>query len=184
MNMNARVKSREVIILLYLCGQVNCLFVQKPVANSFLSRARRANAGLEELLGNDLQRECFEETCSKEEAREFFKDDQKTEDFWKRYKGSPMLENVPEEHGDHTKLALNSTLSTNTTEGGGGPTVSPPLEQAFSWSECDVKSILTLGRQILEMQEQVIECRRKLIDHKERLVNKVQNLLHHSAWSH
>ncbi|XP_055511046.1 coagulation factor X-like [Leucoraja erinacea] len=181
MNMNSRVKSREVIVLLYLCGQVNCLFVQKPVANSFLSRVRRANAGLEEILGNNLARECFKETCSKEEAREVFEDDQKTENFWKWYKGSPLVENVPDEHGAHAKPALNSTLSTNTTEEGGGPTVSPPPERAFSCSERDVKFILALGKQVLEMQEQDIEYRRKRIDHKERLLNTVQEFLHDSA---
>ncbi|XP_055511036.1 UPF0739 protein C1orf74 homolog isoform X1 [Leucoraja erinacea] len=101
--------------------------------------------------------------------------------FWKRYKGSQLPENVPGEHGPHAKPALNSTLSTNTTEAGGGPTVSPPLERAFSCSKRDVKFILTLGKQVLEMQEQDIEYRRKRIEHKSRLLNTIQKFLQGSA---
>ncbi|KAJ8397241.1 hypothetical protein AAFF_G00440750 [Aldrovandia affinis] len=42
-------------------------------------RARRANYFLEEMLPGDLERECYEETCSQEEAAEIFKTTEKTQ---------------------------------------------------------------------------------------------------------
>lgn len=43
------------------------------------ARGRRANAfALEELLPGDLERECYEETCSQEEANEIFHSKEKT----------------------------------------------------------------------------------------------------------
>ncbi|XP_055511037.1 UPF0739 protein C1orf74 homolog isoform X2 [Leucoraja erinacea] len=69
-----QVEAQVDIIWKHLKSQCLC---RSPVANSFLSRVRRANAGLEELLGSNLERECFEEICSKEEALEHFEDDQK-----------------------------------------------------------------------------------------------------------
>lgn len=48
-------------------------------ADSILQRHRRANTGMfEELREGDLERECLEEPCDLEEAREFFEDDEKT----------------------------------------------------------------------------------------------------------
>lgn len=41
-------------------------------ASQFLSRHRRANAMFEESRKGNLERECIEELCSKEEAREIF----------------------------------------------------------------------------------------------------------------
>ncbi|XP_078276379.1 uncharacterized protein LOC144605172 [Rhinoraja longicauda] len=130
--MNARLKSREVLILLSLCGQVNSLFLRKPLASSFLSRPRRANVGLEELIANNLRRECMEETCSKEEASEWFKDEQTTEVFWKEYKGSSLRANASEGHGAHAKPELNTTLPTHTTDGGDGLNLSALLEWGSS----------------------------------------------------
>ncbi|XP_054481322.1 coagulation factor IXb isoform X2 [Anoplopoma fimbria] len=48
-----------------------------------LRRLRRHNSGLEEIIQKaNLERECKEETCSFEEAREVFEDDDKTMAFW------------------------------------------------------------------------------------------------------
>lgn len=48
-------------------------------ADSILQRRRRANTGvLEEVWEGDLERECYEEPCDLEEAREIFEDDEKT----------------------------------------------------------------------------------------------------------
>lgn len=45
----------------------------------FLSRRRRANSFLmEEMLPGNLERECYEETCSQEEAAEIFQSKEKT----------------------------------------------------------------------------------------------------------
>ncbi|XP_006639368.1 growth arrest-specific protein 6 [Lepisosteus oculatus] len=54
-------------------------------ANQFLSRHRRANHVFEETKQGHLERECVEETCSKEEAREVFENDPETEYFFPKY---------------------------------------------------------------------------------------------------
>ena len=53
--------------------------MSQQAANKVLIRQRRYNSGLEEALHRDnLERECREETCNMEEAREVFEDDEKT----------------------------------------------------------------------------------------------------------
>lgn len=56
------------------------VFVSQQVASGVLIRQRRYNSGkLEEVLYKDnLERECREETCTMEEARECFEDNEKT----------------------------------------------------------------------------------------------------------
>uniref|UniRef100_A0A8C3SWS1 coagulation factor Xa n=1 Tax=Chelydra serpentina TaxID=8475 RepID=A0A8C3SWS1_CHESE len=54
------------------------VFLQEENANKFLGRTKRANSFLEELKKGNIERECYEERCSKEEAREAFEDTQKT----------------------------------------------------------------------------------------------------------
>ncbi|XP_062922480.1 vitamin K-dependent protein Z-like [Mobula hypostoma] len=64
------------IILLFLTGcHTNDVFLQKPSALQLLSQVQRES----------LERECVEETCSKEEIQEVLEDDSKTEFFWKLY---------------------------------------------------------------------------------------------------
>lgn len=48
------------------------VFVSRPEASVFLHRSRRANFLFEELKRGNLERECLEEKCSYEEAREIF----------------------------------------------------------------------------------------------------------------
>ncbi|XP_028811104.1 protein Z, vitamin K-dependent plasma glycoprotein b [Denticeps clupeoides] len=70
--------------------------VFKPQAEAavFL-RSKRANTFFfEELLQGNLERECMEERCNKEEAREYFEDRQKTVAFWTVYiDGNQCLSN-------------------------------------------------------------------------------------------
>lgn len=54
------------------------MFLDKDDASSVLQRVRRANSFLEEMKGGNLERECIEEICDYEEAREVFEDDTKT----------------------------------------------------------------------------------------------------------
>lgn len=57
------------------------MFVDQPSAGQILrssSRRRRANSVLEEMLPGDLERECYEESCSQEEAAEIFQTREKT----------------------------------------------------------------------------------------------------------
>lgn len=56
------------------------MFVSQQSANTVLHRLRRYNSGhLEEMMQKDnLERECKEELCNIEEAREVFENDEKT----------------------------------------------------------------------------------------------------------
>uniref|UniRef100_A0A3Q0RG88 Zmp:0000001329 n=1 Tax=Amphilophus citrinellus TaxID=61819 RepID=A0A3Q0RG88_AMPCI len=60
-----------------------------PTAGQILrssSRRRRANSHLlEEMLPGNLERECYEERCSLEEATEIFQTQEKTMEFWYKY---------------------------------------------------------------------------------------------------
>ncbi|XP_078054054.1 coagulation factor X-like [Mustelus asterias] len=88
------------IISLFLFGcQANDLFLQKPDAARFLSRFRRANYLFEEAKGGNLERECLEETCSREEVREIFEDDTNTDLFWAFYAGTSDCDLSPCENG-------------------------------------------------------------------------------------
>ncbi|XP_069613631.1 growth arrest-specific protein 6 isoform X2 [Ranitomeya imitator] len=60
--------------------------LQANEAAQFLRpRLKRANHIFEETKQGHLERECVEETCSKEEAREVFENDPETEYFYPRY---------------------------------------------------------------------------------------------------
>lgn len=61
-----------IICLCYL------VFIEKQNADKFLERTKRANSFFEEMRKGDIERECNEERCSKEEAREAFEDQEKT----------------------------------------------------------------------------------------------------------
>uniref|UniRef100_A0A8C8T2K4 Proline-rich Gla (G-carboxyglutamic acid) polypeptide 2 n=1 Tax=Peromyscus maniculatus bairdii TaxID=230844 RepID=A0A8C8T2K4_PERMB len=70
-------------------NQVLDIFLDPPDAESFLvghRRIPRANHwDLELLTPGNLERECQEERCSWEEAREYFEDNTLTERFWETY---------------------------------------------------------------------------------------------------
>uniref|UniRef100_A0A8C2ZFE7 Coagulation factor VIIi n=1 Tax=Cyclopterus lumpus TaxID=8103 RepID=A0A8C2ZFE7_CYCLU len=66
-----------------LCVEV---FLDPDRAHGVLIRTRRYNSGwLEELQMGDLKRECLEEQCSYEEAREVFEHTETTDEFWSTY---------------------------------------------------------------------------------------------------
>lgn len=55
------------------------VFLSEKTADSLLSRHKRHNTGIfEEFLEGNLERECLEEKCDLEEAREIFENDKKT----------------------------------------------------------------------------------------------------------
>nr|XP_046237806.1 protein Z, vitamin K-dependent plasma glycoprotein b [Scatophagus argus] len=89
--------------LLLLC--ILQVFVQGEVFQArqdhhvFL-RSKRANMFLvEEILQGNLERECYEERCSYEEAREYFEDTDKTIAFWTVYYDGDQCEPNPCLHG-------------------------------------------------------------------------------------
>ncbi|XP_078513827.1 coagulation factor X-like isoform X2 [Lissotriton helveticus] len=61
------------------------VFLEHERATSILGRGKRANYLLEEVWEGNLERECNEELCSFEEAREYFENDNKTKKFWETY---------------------------------------------------------------------------------------------------
>uniref|UniRef100_A0A8C3XLS0 Proline rich and Gla domain 1 n=1 Tax=Chelydra serpentina TaxID=8475 RepID=A0A8C3XLS0_CHESE len=64
----------------------------KNKANSVLKRYPRANGFLEEIKQGNIERECIEEDCTYEEAREAFENDDKTREFWKEHSNGPQGE--------------------------------------------------------------------------------------------
>ncbi|XP_075840611.1 vitamin K-dependent protein Z [Microtus pennsylvanicus] len=69
------------------------VFLPASEANKVLVRWRRSGSYLlEELFEGNLEKECYEEICNYEEAREVFEDNISTERFWKQYwGGSPCI---------------------------------------------------------------------------------------------
>uniref|UniRef100_A0A3Q2XKB6 Coagulation factor IX n=2 Tax=Hippocampus comes TaxID=109280 RepID=A0A3Q2XKB6_HIPCM len=69
------------------------VFLPGKAANGVLKRHKRYNTGLfEELLQGNLERECYEEVCTFEEARETFEDSDKTIAFWNIYHDGDQCE--------------------------------------------------------------------------------------------
>ncbi|CAL8243457.1 unnamed protein product [Lota lota] len=63
------------------------VFVEEEEANIFLGRHLLFNRfDFEIFTPGNLERECFEEVCNYEEAREVFENDIETVAFWKKYK--------------------------------------------------------------------------------------------------
>ncbi|KAJ7993528.1 hypothetical protein DPEC_G00273340 [Dallia pectoralis] len=62
------------------------VFLQSDQAHLVLKRLPRDNSYLlEEIRPGNIQRECREEICTYEEAREAFENDEKTQRFWEEY---------------------------------------------------------------------------------------------------
>ncbi|XP_075056378.1 transmembrane gamma-carboxyglutamic acid protein 1 [Mixophyes fleayi] len=68
-----------------MSGIMDSVFLSEDKANSILKRYPRANSFLEEIKQGNIERECREELCSYEEAREAFENDERTKEFWKEY---------------------------------------------------------------------------------------------------
>uniref|UniRef100_A0AAQ5YC65 coagulation factor Xa n=1 Tax=Amphiprion ocellaris TaxID=80972 RepID=A0AAQ5YC65_AMPOC len=79
------------------------VFLDGPAASQVLIRSRRANSFLEEMKQGNMERECMEERCDWEEAREIFEDTEKTNDFWAKYVDGDACESQPCAHGGRCK---------------------------------------------------------------------------------
>ncbi|CAF95775.1 unnamed protein product, partial [Tetraodon nigroviridis] len=73
------------LFLLHSCLATQDVFLSSRSASQVLLRTRRANSWLEEVNAGNLERECMEEICNYEEAREVFEQKDPTETFWKKY---------------------------------------------------------------------------------------------------
>ncbi|KAM3857266.1 uncharacterized protein ACN63O_019251 [Diretmus argenteus] len=80
--------------------QAASVFLDAQRAHGILVRTKRFNSGwLEELQRGDLRRECLEEKCSYEEAREVFEHTESTNEFWKTYNVRDNCESMPCQNG-------------------------------------------------------------------------------------
>ncbi|XP_005859776.1 PREDICTED: transmembrane gamma-carboxyglutamic acid protein 1 isoform X2 [Myotis brandtii] len=61
------------------------IFLTGGKANTVLKRYPRANGLFEEIRQGNIERECKEEFCTFEEAREAFENNEKTKEFWNTY---------------------------------------------------------------------------------------------------
>ncbi|XP_075450134.1 vitamin K-dependent protein S isoform X3 [Ascaphus truei] len=81
-----RTVSRSTATALYRIKEYSTTAVlSQQYASGFLLRKRRANSFLEESKEGNLERECIEELCNKEEAREIFENNPETEYFYPKY---------------------------------------------------------------------------------------------------
>uniref|UniRef100_A0A8C0FVI1 Proline rich and Gla domain 4 n=1 Tax=Bubo bubo TaxID=30461 RepID=A0A8C0FVI1_BUBBB len=82
------------------------LFTSEKEANLFIGRHLLNNRfDFEAFTADNLERECFEELCNYEEAREIFEDPDKTMDFWKDY----LTKGPKIKIGDETLQKINVT---------------------------------------------------------------------------
>ncbi|XP_043086372.1 LOW QUALITY PROTEIN: coagulation factor X [Puntigrus tetrazona] len=74
-----------ILLLIHLTSALQSpVFLDRRDAVHLL-RNRRANVFLEEMKPGNLERECYEERCSLEEAAEIFQSREKTMEFWYKY---------------------------------------------------------------------------------------------------
>ncbi|XP_059936064.1 coagulation factor VII [Mesoplodon densirostris] len=97
-------------LLLGLRGSLVAVFVSQEQAHSVLHRSRRANWLLEELWPGSLERECREEFCSFEEAREIFQSEERTNQFWISYNDGDQCASRPCQNGGSCEDQLQSYL--------------------------------------------------------------------------
>ncbi|NXG07770.1 PROZ protein, partial [Sakesphorus luctuosus] len=75
------------------------VFISAADANNVMKRQRRASSHLlEEVLQGSLERECLEERCTHEEAREVFENDEMLKMFWDIYYGGRRCSSSPCQH--------------------------------------------------------------------------------------
>ncbi|XP_051869414.1 coagulation factor VII-like [Pristis pectinata] len=86
-------------VLQLFCLTHSAVFLQEGEAKSLLHRGRRSNTPFEELKKGSVERECFEEQCTREEAREVFENESRTEEFWTIYTDGNQCASNPCQNG-------------------------------------------------------------------------------------
>ncbi|XP_031605530.1 vitamin K-dependent protein C [Oreochromis aureus] len=89
-----------VIVALWSASVISLSVFSDPRRAHMLLRSRRANSFLEELKPANLERECVEEKCNFEEAREIFQAREATLEFWTVYSDGNQCESNMCRHGD------------------------------------------------------------------------------------
>ncbi|XP_010222420.1 PREDICTED: vitamin K-dependent protein Z [Tinamus guttatus] len=91
------------------------VFMSGDDANKVIKRHRRANSLLlEEVLQGSLERECLEERCTHEEAREVFENDDMLKMFWDAYYDGKRCSSNPCQHNGVCKDNIRSYTCTCT----------------------------------------------------------------------
>ncbi|XP_061572208.1 coagulation factor X [Cololabis saira] len=96
-----------VLLAVHLAAAAN-VFLDGPAASQVLIRHRRANSFLEELKQGNKERECVEERCDWEEAREIFENVDKTNEFWAIYVDGNSCDSNPCAHSGQCKDGIGS----------------------------------------------------------------------------
>ncbi|KAM6326704.1 coagulation factor IX-like [Podargus strigoides] len=103
--------SSSLVVFLLLTCSINSscpfsypVFMRKDKAHEVLKVHKRANYFLEEIRPGNLERECNEEKCSFEEAKEIFHSQEKTMEFWFHYKGLNPCSTNPCNNGGVCKI--------------------------------------------------------------------------------
>ncbi|KAL6481469.1 hypothetical protein MHYP_G00095490 [Metynnis hypsauchen] len=87
------------------------VFLSRTEASQLLlHRYRRANSFLEELKVGNLERECLEEKCSYEEAREIFSVPEQLNEFWNSYTEPDHCQSKPCTNGSTCVSHVNSYI--------------------------------------------------------------------------
>lgn len=102
------------VVLASLLLPGRSVFINQERANNVLERIRRANSFFEEIKKGNLERECVEEICSFEEAREVFEDNEKTTEFWNKYEDGDQCESSPCQNQGECRDGLGSYTCTCT----------------------------------------------------------------------
>uniref|UniRef100_A0A1A7XEC7 coagulation factor Xa n=1 Tax=Iconisemion striatum TaxID=60296 RepID=A0A1A7XEC7_9TELE len=99
---------RPSLVLLLLHVAAAHVFLNSQEASEVLTRHKRANSFLEELKQGNQERECNEERCNFEEAREIFENVEKTNEFWAVYVDGDACHSTPCAHGGQCKDGIGS----------------------------------------------------------------------------
>ncbi|XP_053311200.1 coagulation factor X [Spea bombifrons] len=91
------------ILPVALLQQDGNVFLKHEKAHNVLSRFKRANSPFEEFKKGNLERECVEEVCSYEEAREYFENDEATKEYWSVYFDGDQCSSTPCMYGGSCK---------------------------------------------------------------------------------
>ncbi|XP_077596384.1 coagulation factor IXb [Stigmatopora nigra] len=89
-------------------GNAGGVMVPRQKASQVLSRQRRYNSPFEEMRPGNMERECREEMCNFEEAREIFEDESKTMTFWAGYIDGDQCKPPPCKNGGSCEDGVNS----------------------------------------------------------------------------
>uniref|UniRef100_A0A8C4JBX5 Protein Z, vitamin K dependent plasma glycoprotein n=1 Tax=Dromaius novaehollandiae TaxID=8790 RepID=A0A8C4JBX5_DRONO len=107
-------KTSHIVVLMWSILSYNIsVFISADDANKVIKRHRRASfLLLEEVLQGSLERECFEERCTQEEAREVFENDEMLKMFWDAYYDGKRCSSNPCQHNSVCKDNIRSYTCT------------------------------------------------------------------------